>query len=175
MGSKGRLTITIALAVVLLAAGITAVALGNYGTQSDPLVTLSYIEETVTKNFEKYAQETADNMEKNIVSAVEDKAEQLSDSVDAKLDEVMTAPKCEVFETVSLRDGQKLTCEVGTELMLRSGSASASGVSLADTGKGTAVTNEALAVNHMYVVTVKGDITASGEATLLVKGNYSVS
>ena len=83
------------------------------------------------------------------------------------------------FEVVTLTSGQKIVGEVGTEILLRLGAATCNASStpgLVDTTSGTTINNGAsLTVNHMYLVSINGNgIKASGSATLLVAGSYTV-
>ena len=75
-----------------------------------------------------------------------------------------------VFETVQLTAGQTLACEPGTEVVLISGSAAASG-SFTDTTLGEPLADGALAANHLYLAGENAVITADGDAAIMVRGS----
>ena len=158
MSKKKKAIIAVSvLLAVLLVAGITAVAVTSYGTQSDPLVTLSYLNGTA----------------KTEIMAEVDKAIQ-----EAKTE---LGGGSSEFTVVTLSSGQKITCSAGTEIMLRVGSAKSAGASsptLVDSTTGEAVSGAGtdLVKNHMYLVTIKDNgITATAATTkVLVRGSYTV-
>lgn len=150
---------------ILLVAAITAIAASNYGTQSDPLVTLSYLNGTARTSI-------MNDLNDSIAAAKKD----LSASFDKKISEAASTPSGnpEAFKTVTLTSGQKVTYKAGTEIMLRSGSAKAVGGALVDSTSGEAVAADSdLSPNHMYMVTAEGSgITAvNASAELLVRGS----
>ena len=71
---------------------------------------------------------------------------------------------------MNLTAGQTLTCEPGTEIVLLSGSVTASG-DLTDTTLGEALSDGAVAVNHLYLAGDSAVLTASGDAALMVRGS----
>ena len=75
-----------------------------------------------------------------------------------------------VFQSVKLSAGQTLTCEPGTEVVLLSGSVTASG-DLTDTTLGEALSEGELAVNHLYLAGEEAVLTAAGDAALMVRGS----
>ena len=83
------------------------------------------------------------------------------------------------FALVTLGQGQSLVGSVGCEVMLRLGSAvcgASDAVGLIDTTGGTVLASgEALAANHLYMVTISPrTVTAATAATLLVRGPYTI-
>ncbi|MGX8698519.1 MAG: hypothetical protein ACSW8F_01140 [bacterium] len=172
---KKKLLIGIALvALIAVTAAVTAVAVGNYGSQSDPLVTLSYLDETVLPV-----------LREEIAGQVEEKAAALTEEFEAKLTEEARnagVSDAERFQVVTLTRGQVLRCKVGTELMLRVGSAASAGPDaprLVDETTGTDVTAEGtvLEKNHMYLVTiVQNGLKATADTTkVLVRGEYTLA
>ncbi len=76
--------------------------------------------------------------------------------------------------------GKTLTAEVGCEILLRIGAAScvsSGSPGLINLSAGTELPNGgALAVNNLYIVTVKGrGITSAAGCTVVISGKYSVS
>ncbi len=146
----------IACAVLALCAlvGASVYAVYNYGTEDDPLVTKSYLDEVLTP--------------------------ELMAEFNAQLDAAQAQSSDGSFTVVTLSKGQTIKCQVGCQLMLRIGSASASGPDLpvlVDTTTGTTLDNGgALVTNHLYMVTiVNNGLTASADTTkVLVSGSYTV-
>lgn len=152
---KKFITAVCVLLAALLVAGITAAAVTNYGTQSDPLVTLSYLTDTVKPSI-------LAEFDKKLANA--------------------TPGGASNFTVVTLSKGQTVTCEVGTEIMLRVGSAASAGSDsprLVDSTTGESVTNAgtALVKNHMYLVTIANNgVKATAASTkILIRGSYTVS
>lgn len=178
-GNKLLITVAVVLAV-LLVSGVSIYAATNYGSESDPLITLSYLND-------KFKPEVLDEME----NAIDETASQMKSDLDAQLsqteDSIQQAESAavvhsttDVFTLVTLSSGQKLSCSAGTEMMLRSGGANGYGtadVQLSDSTDGTEISDgSALKENHMYMVQEDGNgITASPDgAEVLVRGKYTV-
>ena len=141
----------IAALAVLLLAGVTAYAATSYGTQDDPLITKSYLDEVMKPEIER----------------------ELQTKLEAAAAEMQRSAPGE-FAAVSLKAGQTLRCAAGCQLLPVSGSVSALGA-LSDTTAGSAVeAGSALSLNHLYLATETGGVTAQAEATVLVSGTWSV-
>lgn len=155
---KKRLMICIAAAVLLLG-GAGVYAATAYGTQSDPLITKSYLDQVLTPDMEERFQTELDSA----LSALEGQA------------------SGDEFTVLTLSQGQKVTCGVGCEIMLRIGTAKTTGPDypvLVDTTTGESVADgQALTANHLYMVTIKGNGITATAATVkvLIKGDYTVS
>lgn len=198
---KWSIWVTCGLVAVLMVAGLVAIA-AEYGSQSDPLVTLSYIEKVLLPN----AQE---DVEKSVSNAMEDFEDALSDSnksiqsyIDKKLrsfasgdvdDELIDAIAASVVEqmggsvtagevswsVVQVPAGSTVVCEVGVQAVLRVGQAvcvAAGSPGLIDLSNGETLANGgALAANHLYTASVQGRgiYTAQG-CTLLIAGSYNI-
>ena len=143
--------IVIAVLALLLVAGAAAYAATSYGTQEDPLITKSYLDEVVKPEMES----------------------ELQTQLDAAAAAIRSSTPGE-FTVLELADGQTLRCGAGCQLLPVSGSVSAAGP-LADTTAGAGVeAGAALSANHLYMATGDGGVTAAGAATVLVSGNCSV-
>ena len=147
-----RTFLILLLVAVLGAVGVYAAA--RYGSQEDPLVAKSYLTDVVEK-------EITDYTDAQIRAAVSDAQGRVQAQIRAAAG---------VFETVRLTAGQTLACESGTEVVLLSGSAAASG-DLTDTTLGEAVTDGAVAVNHLYLAGDNAVLTAAADAALMVRGS----
>lgn len=156
------------LCIVLAAAGLTAfgaLAAGGAGSQSDPLVTLSYLNETFTGQV----------MDK-VDAAIAQRNAQLLQELKGSGAAVPGAASA--YTAVTLAAGQALYGEAGCEVLLRSGSASCGGTASAGltdaTAGGSLGGGGALEANHLYLMPESGSISSAGGAVLLVRGGYSV-
>lgn len=165
-----KLVIVLSAVLALVAiVGISAYAASNYGTQSDPLVTLSYIDNILTPKL-------MDQVKGEINSSVKD--------IDKAIDDAVKASgniAAETYTLVTLTEGQTLTGGVGAELILRSGDAFSVGgaySALIDTTTGdTSEFGAYITANHLYLATDYGAgvICESETATFLVRGNCTIS
>ena len=154
---KNRKKAAAALCVVLTAAALTvfaAMAGGGAGSQTDPLVTLSYLNET-------------------FAAQIMDKVDDLLAQRNASLDK--EAPDGGSYIVVTLAAGQVLAGEAGCEVLLRSGSAQCD-ASLVDTTSGSNLSaGAALTVNHLYLMPESRSIATTDGAVLLARGAYTVT
>lgn len=151
---SGALNMTVSLAV-------------EAGSSGDPLVTLSYLNETFMNTImQKVDQKIA---ARNSQIAQQTGGQTGGTSASA------------AFTVVTLSSGQTLTGDVGCEVMLRIGTAvcvspSAPGL-IDETTAGTLNNAGALAQNHLYMMTIEGRGVKATAATtkLLVRGTYTVA
>ena len=92
------------LALVLVTVVVAAVAAGNQGSQSDPLVTLSYLNE-------KALPELLAQVDKKVEEGTKELREKMEDKGQA------------VFQTLEVDSGKTVTLTAGSQLLLRSGAA----------------------------------------------------
>lgn len=164
--------LTIALVILLMAGvsiGTWAIATSSYGTSSDPLITLSYLNDTLMPQILADFQTEMDEKVGELTAEFESQIREL----EGRLSQYSGG---DVFAALSLRAGQSVTCQEGTEIMLRSGAAEAwselsdltSGESLASSG--------ALIKNHMYVVvSAGGGLGIKSDVVILIRGTYTVN
>ena len=156
------------LTVFWLCAG-AALAAGG-GSQSDPLVTLSYLTQTVQPDILRQVEERANTRQADLMTQFEHRLDQLQGGTGGSA----------TYTLVTLSSGDRLELEVGCELMLRVGSAavnSATEPALIDmTTGGTLANGGSLVQNHLYMATIPDrTLTASaGTVKLLVRGGYSI-
>ena len=151
--------IMIGLAIVLVIGAFSVYAATNYGSQEDPLITKSYLDGVVKPELEQALRQELESAIGNMHSNGGD------------------------FTLLTLSNGQTVAGDVGTELILRFGSANAyafdgGDTALVDTTSAVVVNGgAALAVNHLYMVTITGNgFTATGDDTrVLVSGSYTVN
>ena len=132
------------------------------GSDQDPLVTLSYLNETFLNN---------------VLSRVDEK---IADR-NAQLSQQTGGGTSANFTVVTLSSGQVLTGGVGCEVMLRVGTAVCTASStpglIDETTAGTLNNGGALVQNHLYMMTIEGRGVQATAATtkLLVRGGYTVA
>ena len=155
-----------ALCIALAAAGLTAfgaLAAGGAGSQSDPLVTLSYLTDTFTGQI-------MDKVDASIAGRDARLLQELGGSA--------VSGAASAYTAVTLGAGQTLYGEAGCEVLLRSGAAScaaASAPGLVDaTAGGTLSGGASLQKNHLYLMTDSRAVTAASGAALLVRGGYTI-
>ncbi len=142
------------LALVLVTVVVAAVAAGNQGSQSDPLVTLSYLNE-------KALPELLAQVDKKVEEGTKELREKMEDKGQA------------VFQTLEVDSGKTVTLTAGSQLLLRSGAASCTD-GLIDLTTGETVWGE-LAVNHLYIASGEGQkITVAEKAAVMTLGGYTV-
>ncbi len=172
---KRMIIIAASVLTVGLVWGIAAVASGNFGTKQDPLITLSYLNETLTPELLEEFDSRADAKAAEVQTLLNQKIEELTKKI-----EEQEAGVYSTYSVVALDAGDTITCGVGAELMLRIGSVACTAADtpgLIDmTTGGTAENGSTLTVNHMYACTIAGHgVRASEYSMVLVRGEYTVS
>lgn len=160
MRKKRLITVLAAVLILALGVGVGVYAASNFGTQSDPLVAKSYLDNVLTP---KLKEEYSAQLGKEFAV------------LDTKISNVAATAKGN-FSAVTLTSGQTLTTSAGCEIILRSGTALASG-SLTDVTDGAALSSsDSLPANHLCITgTDSSGVYASGDVILLVKGSYSIT
>jgi hypothetical protein len=165
--------VTLLLITGVLMVTVSAVDAGSSG---DPLVTLSYLQQTYLGQI--LAEVDAKLTQRNA---------QLTTEIDAKIADVSGSVSGEdggtaqTFAVVTLTKGQILTGELGCEVMLRVGTAvcvADSNPGLVDeTGGGTLAGGKELVKNHLYMMTIEGrGVKATADTVkLMVRGTYTVA
>lgn len=150
----------------------TTAALGaEAGSAQDPLVTLSYLNDTFLST---------------ILARVDEKIAARNAQLGYAAPETPpgTTPigtSASSFTVVTLSNGQTLTGDIGCEVMLRVGSAvcvSSSNPGLIDESSAAVLNNGgALAQNHLYMMTIENRGVRATAATtkLLVRGGYTIA
>ena len=172
-----RLTLLLLLAAVL---NVTASAAAEVGSASDPLVTLSYLNDT-------FLSAVLTKVDTKLTARNTALAAQLSAQVTAAEKEIAeksgtgTSGTAPTFTLVTIAKGKTLTAGVGCEVMLRVGTAvcvasSAPGL-IDETTAGSIGGGAALTANHLYMATIDGRGVKATAATvkLLVRGTYTVA
>ena len=161
---KDRWLLRSVVLLALSAAMMTGVSLAaEAGSSQDPLVTLSYLNDTFFNS---------------IMQRVDQKiAQQTGQAVPGGTASSAAAS----FAVVTLNEGQTLTGGVGCEVMLRVGSAVCVAPSdpglIDETTAATLANGGALVQNHLYMMTIDGrGVRATGGVTkVLARGSYTVA
>lgn len=142
-------------ASILLIAGTiagVAIAAGDPGSQSNPLVTLDYLNKVV----------------EDLTAAVDEKIEAKADEMLGQMSGIGGT-----FTAVTVDDGENLYLASGSQVILRSGAASSTG-GILDATAGEIVSG-GLKENRIYIAMGEDHkITVTGTAVFLVLGGYSI-
>ena len=157
------------LVVVMIfgAMNMTVSVAAEPGSDQDPLVTLSYLNDTFLNTI-------LEKVDQKIAARTTEIVKQLGGQASG-------AESTNTFSVVTLTQGQILTGDIGCEVMLRVGTAacvapSAPGL-IDETSAGTLNNGSALEKNHLYMMTIEGRGVQATAATtkLLVRGTYTVA
>ena len=165
--------ITLAAALLLGIAVLAVDAATSAGSEDDPLVTLSYINDVFVPYVTSLFRQDLEEKETALQEALEERIGALEGAGVGG-----TGGREYVVET--LEAGQTLICQRGAELMLRIGRATVTAENtpgLVDTATtGNLNDGEELTVNHLYMVTINGHgVRAEETVKILVRGDYTIS
>lgn len=170
---KNKLLMAAAVVLgVVFVAGVTAVAVSNYGTQSNPLVTKSYIDNVVKDDI---LSSVDDSLEAESSELQEKFSQQVDSATTGSLDGTPSS-----FETITLDNNEVIRCGVGAQIIVRSGSATCygNGPVLTDATSGSVLNTpgDALTNNHLYVAILdKNGLRARSNGTvIMVSGSYTI-
>ena len=165
------------LAAIALVSGATILAMASPGSQDDPFITLSYL----NNRFKPQVMAEVGNIEQELSSTFEAKIAELEARLSATQNNAAQSPGgVDVFSVVTLSRGQTLTCKAGAEVMLRIGTATGVGSAPAlvnYTSGATLDSGSALTTNNMYLITIKGNgVRATADSVrVLVRGSYTIT
>lgn len=166
------------LLVGISLAGFVAVA-AETGTQGDPLITLSYLTDTLTPSVLKQVDGKIAANNTTLTGKLNDQVTAFAKQMDQKLNQAGNSGTSGTYAVVSLASGQTITGGVGTEFMLRVGTAVCSASSapgLIDMTDGSSLNNgKSMVTNHLYMATIDArGAKATSSAKLLVRGSYTI-
>lgn len=177
------LTILITLALIY---DQTRAAGSDPGSIADPLVTKSYVDEANAKlltQFEQILSSGGGVVENGTGTVSPNNMTDIYKYIDDKF-AIIAQGGVSVstgFVVVEVEAGQKLICEGSTELILRSGDATAiantAGDGLTDTTAGKDIKGgEMIASNHLFIVprTDGRGFSVNKKSYVMVKGNYAI-
>lgn len=161
----------IAAAVVCVLALVTvayAATSGSAGSQSDPLITLSYLTNVFTPKVEDTVEQAVAGQQAENEAALDSAISEWDSKVQQAISQAgVSGSGGAAYKTVTLNEGQTLHAGEGCEVLLRSGAVTwtAEGVTMLDTTSGGELsTNQKLAANHLYVTLGTGDISVAGSS-----------
>ena len=162
----------LALSAVLLG---TVAALAAGGDQNDPLVTLSYLNQTAIPQIVKQVEEKTAVRQKELEQTFSDQLSQHQQGGQSP-----SSGGSASYTLVSMSKGQVMSLGVGCEILPRVGAVTVkanTAPALIDLSTGGTVNSGAsLTRNHLYMATIADrTLTASGDVKLLVRGSYSVA
>lgn len=179
MKQKDKRILAALLAGIFCLCGV-AMAAGS-GTATDPLITLSYLNQTVTPDLLSQMDSKVDARTEKLKRELEQSIADYSKKMEQALSGAGESSGSASFTVVTLTSGQRLQLSLGAEVMLRIGSAtcvSPGSPGLVDSTSGGTLNNGgSLTVNHLYLATIEGrSVTAgSGTVKVLVRGGYTVA
>lgn len=163
---------------------ISVVAAGTAGSSSDPLVTLSYLNEKFLPELLGQVDEKltarGESVSKELDTQVEADIKRLEEKYGGQTSSGGSTGTAESFTVVTLTNGQILYGGIGCEVMLRVGTAVAvapSSPGLIDTTDGTTIdSGKALTKNHLCMMTIdeRGVKATAATTKLLVRGAYEI-
>ena len=166
------LTVLCVTVGVVLAAGV--------GTESDPLITLSYLNTTAIPAIMEQVEEKMENHGKTLGEQLDKAIADYTTQMEQALAGQTQQPASASYAVVTLKKGQVLNMEIGCEAMLRIGTAACvtpSSPGLIDMTDGSTLNNDKpLVTNHLYMATITGrSIKATANTTkVLVRGGYNI-
>lgn len=150
---KNILTISLVLVIAL-----SAVAFASPGTSDDPLVSLSYITDTLIPEIHSYVDNKIAGIKNNGQSGQSESG----------------------FVVVDVKKGQKVVCEAGCELILRMGKATVNASEfggLSDvTAGGDIQQGMSMPSNHLLIVPLSDGrgVTMTVDGKIMIKGTYTI-
>ena len=166
-GKKNRWVLRMVVLLVICGAlNMTVSLAAEVGSSDDPLVTLSYLNDTFLDT---------------ILTKVDQKIAARNSQIAQQMGGQSTSGTTAAFTVVTLSKGQVLTGDIGCEVMLRVGTASCvspSSPGLIDESAAVTLNNGgALVQNHLYMMTIEGRGVKATAATtkLLVRGTYTIA
>lgn len=161
--------IVYAVGAALVFTLVSAVYAVNGGDENDPLVTQSYVDSQINE-IKTYFEEKINILNTNV------------DQLKANLGNSQGGTSTAAYELVSLKNGQKLICGSGTELILRAGYASSIGSvegGLADVTSGVDIEgNKDIPRNHLLIIPRndgRGIVAKAPNNTIvMIKGSYNI-
>ncbi len=169
-------------AAALAAVGLTvgaAVAAGE-GTQADPLITLSYLNQTAIPAVLEQVDGKAQAYQEELAGKLDQAIQQYTAKMEELVGDESAQQHAAAYTVITLQKDQQLNMDIGCEVMLRIGTAqcvSPSNPGLINTTTGSTLNNgSALEVNHLYMATITGrSVKATANVTkVLVRGGYTI-
>lgn len=155
-----------AAAALTAVVGAAALAAGA-GTSTDPLVTVSYLEQTFAPSVEQSVSSQISSARTSLENSFASRITAFQNNLSNRTN---VSSAVSEYTTKTLAAGGSLDVTAGTEILFLSGSASVSTAGLTDASTGQALAaGGSMAENHLYLATSGCTITAEGEVKMLVR------
>ncbi len=180
MKKKNWLYRIFSLALVTVTLSAFAALAVEVGSANDPLVTLSYLNETFQKQIMTQVEAVFNQRDMQLKQQLNDQVWQAEQKLASQYGGSTRNDSASTYAVVDLTQGQCLYGTVGTEVMLRVGSAvclANSTPGLIDTTNGETLSDaQSLKANRLYLMTVEGrGVQATAKTVkLLVRGSYEI-
>lgn len=174
---KHYIFIVLSILVAVIVLDASSISFGQPGGSEDPLVTFSYVEKRI-EQLKYYIEEKLGGG--NTSNADIQRLLQDNETLKKQVSQLMMNSSGGGLEIVELRNGQRLVCGAGTEIILRSGSAKAIVSELGGlsdlTGGKDLQSNETISLNHLILIPRDDGRGAYVEkyAVFMVRGYYEV-
>lgn len=183
------------LLVLMLFTGYIAVAT-EYGSKDDPVVTLSYINDVFSKTTQNQINNSVSAQVTSYNSTVDSKIVTLKNEINNNISSLVSnngfvdqvARKVEEnggsqaasWEVVKITNGKTLKMAIGTQVVLRIGTAkcyTSGSIGLINLTAGETLGKDAKLVNNnLYIATIEDrGVTATSNAIVLVLGDYTIA
>ena len=166
-----------ALALTMLCGGA---ALAAGGDETDPLVTLSYLEQIFLPKVTQQAETQAAAKQGELEASLDGKIDSYRTEMEKNIGDTAVEEGSASFELVTIKKGQKLLPAIGCEMLLRVGTATVdcgTNPALIDISTGgTLNKGSSLTKNHLYMATIadRSLVPTADTVKLLVRGGYTV-
>ncbi len=166
------------LLLLLLTFTVANAVFSDPGSQNDPIVTLSFVEQRI-EQIKYYIDEKTSYIYSNINDNISEIERLTNENIElsAQIEQLENKTNLKVVE---LKAGQSLICEAGTEIILRGGKVIAIASELGGlsdvTGARDIKMYEEVPPNHLLIVPRSDGrgVTAMVDAILMVRGKYEV-
>ena len=158
--------ITVTVFVLAALVGLAAVVNSAAGSNSDPLVTLSYVNGTYKTQLLSEVESAVQKGQSELASTL---ASQITSFKSARSKKAET-PVSNPYKSVSLTDGSSYQVPAGAQLLVLSGRALVGVSCLTDTTAGEVVPDQGqLKEYHLYISSAECSIVASGDMKFLIR------
>ena len=158
-----------ALALTLLV-GLAAVAAGagtSAGTSSDPLVTLSYVDETFRASLLSEVDQRIDAAQGEYTAQLNTMLSSFSSRINTP---AASTPASSSYRTVTLAEGQTQTLTAGQQFLVLSGTGTVGANAIVDVSDGKSLSpGAALSENHLYTAPAATSFTATVGMSILLR------
>lgn len=178
------------LAFLIMGLTVTGIfaATAEYGSETDPLITVSYINQIVKPQIEKDIDTALSAKQKEFSALIDAKVgssgaaygEDVINDIAQRAAKLVGNSGVSGWEVIKIPAGKTLTGKVGCQILPRIGSSvcvSPNATGLINLSDSTVLgSGGALKLNNLYMVTIDGrGVKASADTTVLVKGSYTIS